>query len=247
MEHIIIDDGSTDATPRILERYPHLRWWSRENKGQYATQNEALDAANGDIVVVIAADDVFITPDAFSQVVNYWQQHPECAFVYGQTRYMDDSTSPLPNLEVSRPPSRWLLRHLVYVQHCAVFASRDFIQQNNLRFNPDLRFAGDWDWLIRVFDTAKHIGYLRQPLATIRLHRRQTSRHTGRDKINAEHRQVCETYGGSYRLHMLFVRLVNLRGMTLIALDTLRRKGIPGVWHLGKNWVARCVLRRSNV
>ena len=35
IEHLIIDDGSQDdgATVAILEKYPHLRWWSRENKG----------------------------------------------------------------------------------------------------------------------------------------------------------------------------------------------------------------------
>ena len=36
IEHLVIDDGSQygGATVAILNRYPHLRWWSRENKGQ---------------------------------------------------------------------------------------------------------------------------------------------------------------------------------------------------------------------
>ena len=44
IEHLIIDDGSQDggATVSVLQKYPHLRWWSRENKGQYATMNEGL-------------------------------------------------------------------------------------------------------------------------------------------------------------------------------------------------------------
>src|SRR5215207_4022064 len=63
-EHIIIDDGSddNDATVSILKRYPHIRWWSCENKGQYATQNEGLVAAKGSIVGIISADDVYLTP-----------------------------------------------------------------------------------------------------------------------------------------------------------------------------------------
>src|SRR5438876_704742 len=59
IEHIIIDDGSTDdgATVEVLKRYPHLRWWSRENKGQYATLNEGLATARGSVVGIISADD----------------------------------------------------------------------------------------------------------------------------------------------------------------------------------------------
>ena len=25
-----------------MSKYPHIRWWSRPNKGQYATMNEGL-------------------------------------------------------------------------------------------------------------------------------------------------------------------------------------------------------------
>src|SRR3990172_9086208 len=57
-EHIIIDDGSTDdgATVAVLQRYAQadsrIRWWTRENKGQYTTQNEAIEAARGDTIVI---------------------------------------------------------------------------------------------------------------------------------------------------------------------------------------------------
>src|SRR5574341_2572398 len=53
VEHLIIDDGSTDngVTVEILRKYPHLRWWSRPNQGQYATMNEGLQAAQGELIV----------------------------------------------------------------------------------------------------------------------------------------------------------------------------------------------------
>src|SRR5512142_3060691 len=65
IEHIIIDDGSQDsgATVAILRKYPHLHWWSRPNKGQYATMNEGLLAARGDILCFVNADDL-VAPNA---------------------------------------------------------------------------------------------------------------------------------------------------------------------------------------
>ena len=47
---LVIDDGSTDDTPRVLERYgARLRWYSRENLGQSATLNEGWSSTEGGI------------------------------------------------------------------------------------------------------------------------------------------------------------------------------------------------------
>ncbi len=62
IEHIVIDDGSRDggATVALLQRYPSVRWWSREdNRGQYATLNEGFRAATGDFLTTISADDTY--------------------------------------------------------------------------------------------------------------------------------------------------------------------------------------------
>ena len=235
-EHIIIDDGSTDdgATIAVIEHYAahddRIKWWSRENKGQYTTQNEALHAAQGNYVVVIAADDVFVIPGAFSVIDATIRNHPEHQFIYGKTRRMTESGDALPNIELSWRPSRWLIKHVVYAQHCSVFVNRRFLVENRLFFDESYRYAGDWDWLVRLFTTAKHIGYIKTPLSIIRMHMGQTSRSATKNQIHAEHRRVSDTYGGSYRLHVLFTRLNNYRAMGLIALDTLRTQGIKALW-----------------
>ena len=128
-EHIIIDDGSTDdgATVAILEQYPHLKWWSHANKGQYATQNDGIEAATGDLVVVIAADDIF-TPQTFSRVIEYYNVHPQADLIYGKTGRMDATGKRLPQIDISAPPSLWLLKHIVYAQHCSVFVRRELMQ-----------------------------------------------------------------------------------------------------------------------
>ena len=127
VEHIVIDDGSNDggATVEILEHYPHLRWWSRENRGQYATQNEGIKAARGEIVGIISADDLYETPDTFSRVVNYWQDHPGCNMVYGKTRRIDAAGQLFPyQLDVTgHYPLDWL-RYVLYIQHCSLFVTR---------------------------------------------------------------------------------------------------------------------------
>lgn len=250
-EHIIIDDGSTDdgATVAVLERYAQddsrVRWWTRENRGQYATQNEAIHAAKGDYIVVIAADDVFVTPDAFSQVVRYLKGHPDCEMVYGKSRRMGVEGNLLPDIIPVTRPSRWLIRHFCYVAHCSLFVSRQLLIKHDLLFDGSLRYAGDWDWIIRLFDSAEQITYLRQPLSIVRFHPDQASRTASGKDRHREYQRILKTYGGSRVVFYAIRRLVMFRGMILVALHILRESGFSAFLKAVKNSRALSIFRRE--
>ena len=61
-ELIIIDDGSTDGSGELLERYAaqdrRIRLVRRENRGIGASRNEALSLATGEFLAVMDSDDV---------------------------------------------------------------------------------------------------------------------------------------------------------------------------------------------
>jgi O-antigen biosynthesis protein len=54
-EVIVVNDGSTDATPSIAQRYP-FRYISTANQGISAARNEGLKVARGEIVAYIDSD-----------------------------------------------------------------------------------------------------------------------------------------------------------------------------------------------
>src|SRR6267142_1407945 len=83
IEHQVIDDGSTDATPQILAEYSERIAVERHaNRGQTPTINKGWERAQGDILTWLNSDDTFL-PGAVTTAVEYFQQYPDVDIVFG--------------------------------------------------------------------------------------------------------------------------------------------------------------------
>ncbi|HLO18145.1 MAG TPA: glycosyltransferase family 2 protein [Anaerolineales bacterium] len=176
IEHIIIDDGSIDngATVATLGKHPYLNWWSQENKGQYATMNEGILAAKGEILCFVNADDVVI-PNAVRSAVQYLQAHPFLDGVFGSTGYIDQNGKDYPYWIPFQFTSLRFYPYFAHISHCSLYIKKQSIRQYGLFFDPSLRFVGDYEWIIRIYKAGLRIGMLRQQLSKVRIHTDQTS------------------------------------------------------------------------
>ncbi len=58
MEIIVVDDGSTDSTPQIIQTFlPRIRYIRKENGGQVSAFHAGVAEARGDIVAFLDGDD----------------------------------------------------------------------------------------------------------------------------------------------------------------------------------------------
>lgn len=74
IEHIIVDDGSSDKTANIVkayaEKYPHIHFIQFEkNKGTNAARNAAIAEAQGVWCIILDSDDCFVE-DALKTIKN---------------------------------------------------------------------------------------------------------------------------------------------------------------------------------
>jgi glycosyltransferase involved in cell wall biosynthesis len=93
-EFLIVDDGSTDRSLKILQRYAaqdsRIRLISRPNTGCVRALNELLQLAQGDWIARMDADDVAL-PDRFAQQIDFLQQHPAVVCVGGAQDWIDEA------------------------------------------------------------------------------------------------------------------------------------------------------------
>lgn len=231
IEHIVIDDGSTDggATVALLRRHPSVRWWSRENRGQYATLNEGFRAATGDFITTISADDEYANSRAIGAMAEFLRDHPDCDAVHGYTQHNNEHGRPFPIQPYQRYPY-WMLRYnLGFILHCSLLVRRAKLIADGLFFDESLRYVGDADWLVRLYLNKYRFCRIEAFIGAYRHHGQQTSSTATNDQqANArrldERARVYRKYGSNSTLTSL-----------VYTYDTFqqRRVKVLGAWRRG--------------
>ena len=201
LEVIIIDDGSTDDTPRVCETWrdePRVRIIRQTNQGQTAAKNTGLKAACGEFVGFCDADDSWL-PQKLRRQVPVLRSRPEVAVVYGDTALVDARGEPLPDIPVQRFSGRITGPLLAnnFVTFNTVLVRRKVLEEFG-GFDESMRMAIDYDLWLRI-STRHEFVYLRETLARYRIWGGQMSRRTG-ERFEAYFRMLerfLERYPGS--------------------------------------------------
>ena len=148
LEHIVVDDGSTDSTPTILEKYEtkyNLRWISKKNEGQAIAVNTGFDLATGEVVVWLNSDDVLFTRNVISRIVKAFKRS-DSDVVYGHMAIIDENNL-LRKIQFS--PSN-LSHRILSIGHYAACISYRRAIALDYKLDPTLDYALDYDQSLRM-------------------------------------------------------------------------------------------------
>ena len=145
VEYIVLDGGSHDRTPEILQDYSdRIAFWSTEpDAGIYDAMNKGISIASGDWIHLLNADDVYTSADALANIAplldekmtNYFALYLESA--EGERRMHRFSYSP------------WMQFVKANIIHPSLLVSRLQYEKVGL-YDTSFPLAADHDFILRL-------------------------------------------------------------------------------------------------
>ena len=174
IEHVIVDDGSTDGTPDVIDRYrDHVRYIRQENQGVLAAVNRGMEELSGDVITGAGGDDAW--PERrLERLIACLQENPRAGLVYSDLEVIDaEGRSLHPSFMAShgltghrgRIVGKLLARNFVSGGGCMM---RGCLKQV---FHPVPPHAAweDWWWAWAIGSVAE-VEYLDEPTYRYRRH-----------------------------------------------------------------------------
>jgi len=210
-ELIVVDDGSTDGTRQILERYADsLTPLYQENCGVSAARNSGIQHSHGAYVAFLDSDDLWLSKKLSTQIT-FFNTHPQALICQTEEIWVRKGMRVNPR-KVHKKYSGEIFEHclsLCRVSPSAVLVKRILFDEVGL-FDEGLPVCEDYDLWLRV--ACRHPIYLlEQPLIIKRGgHPDQLSRQfegIDRFRIKALTKILESNYLNSYYYHLTLKEL----------------------------------------
>jgi glycosyltransferase involved in cell wall biosynthesis len=152
IEYIIIDGGSTDNTPDLIDKYHNVisKWISEPDEGLYSAMNKGLKLAGGDYVLFLNAGDIFYDNDVLSKIFNSGDATAD--IYYGETMIIDQTGNEL-GMRRLRAPEQLSWKNLIdgmLVCHQSFIVRKKICGEYNLNY----KIAADYDWMMNCLKKA---------------------------------------------------------------------------------------------
>ena len=173
-ECLVIDDGSTDDTAKIVAAIsdPRIKLIGLDrNYGRGIARQRSLEEASGKYVTMLDADD-WIYPDKISQQVSFLEKNPAVSLHSMGMAILDDDRIVSVRRPAMRIDHRFDVLHRTFIPHAPSMIRRADIGRTG--YDSRLKLAQDQDFLRRVlvgkrYVVSREIGYCYTEIQSVNL------------------------------------------------------------------------------
>jgi glycosyltransferase involved in cell wall biosynthesis len=202
-EIIVVNDGSTDGSDRIMAEILHDRpeiiFWSQPNQGAHQAINAGIHRATGDLVAILNSDDCY-HPQRLKRCAQVLAASPEITAVTTSLDFMDARGGRVNNLwyeqsrsffEVEGDLPLALMNGNFIMTTSNIVIRRSAFQK--IGYFAPLRYVHDLDFFLRLLVHGNSIYMIDDPLLSYRMHAKNTilEEHTN---VRAEWAIACARF-----------------------------------------------------
>ena len=191
-ELIIINDGSTDSSERIIADYtdPRIKYYKNEgNIGLIATLNKGIDLCKGEYIARMDADDISET-DRFKYQLAFFKKNKEYAMCGTYAKIIDKNNQEIGKI-INLQTNDYLQINLLFsvpFLHPSMMIRGDVLRSNY--FDPEYKHAEDYDLWCRISDKYK-VANIPDYLLKYRWHTTNTSVTNADIQDNIKNKIIC--------------------------------------------------------
>jgi glycosyltransferase involved in cell wall biosynthesis len=247
VEYIVVDDGSTDDTPSILNHYKNrIRVISQNNSGESHAVNIGLNEARGKIALIVSDDDPLFTDELFQDVEQVFSANPNLVCLYSDWRIIDQLGSVVENQLIPDYSEHEMIGKNRVLPGPGAFFRISTARSIGGR-NPKRVFTGDYDFWLRLSRQGDFV-HRSKILAQWRSHPDSTSISQRGSRMAEERIAVMRDFISSNRIEESLARMAlansyylaarlcffdkTVKGRTLLIKSIIEKRGIPNLLKL---------------
>lgn len=151
VEIIVVDDGSSDNTPEILDNYrDKIKVLRQENQGVSAARNVGIKASTGEFVALLDSDDVWQKKKLTEQIA-FFKNNPDAQICQTEEIWIRNGKRVNPKIKHKKPSGMIFEAslHLCLVSPSAVMMRRTIFEKYGY-FDESLPACEDYDLWLRI-------------------------------------------------------------------------------------------------